>query len=448
MIKAKSVRGSAFDLPKGRRADRARTPSAIQPPLEFVWLQLQTHRPAIQPSRARVDLQHAPDVEDNGLDWHATIIWQGSPSAPAPGGGNAPPYLSRIDHSGSDRRGCAGGRCRLRSIEQRDPSAPIEVWGVIKRNSSPRSADAVERWLSGASGLGLVDHRSMSECLACDLAAGRVPPPGGLILETGCWRVEYCVGPLGIGTLVVKPKRHVLHAADLGDDETLEMGPLIRRTATAVGRLTDATQVYACLWSHGPVHIHCVVQPALPDAVSEFGVYGPRIQAAMFAQGGSVDPHRAAAFAEAAESGSRATAPATDLQIDSLVSPGREQARTPVGCARRAGAPEHAGSLPMWRRQSGRSPNRESTTCGSRGIARSNTILRPGVAYPRSCCEAHRGGLPASTDRRCASANGFQDASTPSLPAGKRLAPERGTSALAGKTPMGGTGLEPATSCL
>jgi hypothetical protein len=57
--------------------------------------------------------------------------------------------------------------------------------------------------------------------------------------------------------------------------------------------------MYVC-GRNGPVHIHYVVQPALPNVVSEFGVYGPRMQAAMFAQGGSVDPHDAEAFADAA----------------------------------------------------------------------------------------------------------------------------------------------------
>ena len=78
------------------------------------------------------------------------------------------------------------------------------------------------------------------------------------------------------------------------------MGPLLHRTATSVRELTLASQVYVCLWSHGPVHIHYVVQPALPDVVAELGVYGPGMQAAMFARGGSVDADAAAAFAERA----------------------------------------------------------------------------------------------------------------------------------------------------
>ena len=87
----------------------------------------------------------------------------------------------------------------------------------------------------------------MSNCLACDLTAGVVPVPGGLIFETEGWRVEHCVGPLGVRTLIVKPKRHVLYLADITEDEALEMGPLLRNHATAVRELTGASQVYMCL---------------------------------------------------------------------------------------------------------------------------------------------------------------------------------------------------------
>lgn len=140
----------------------------------------------------------------------------------------------------------------------------------------------------------------MDDCLACDLAAGRAPLPGGLIHETAGWRVEHCVGPLGVGTLVVKPKRHVHYLADLDPRESQELGPLLTQTASVVARLTDAAQVYCCLWSHGPVHLHFVVQPELDDVVAEHGVYGPRMQAAMFARGEAIDVGAATAFAHQA----------------------------------------------------------------------------------------------------------------------------------------------------
>jgi diadenosine tetraphosphate (Ap4A) HIT family hydrolase len=123
------------------------------------------------------------------------------------------------------------------------------------------------------------------ECLACDLASGRAPLPGGAIYETEEWRVEHCVGPLGVGTLVVKPRRHVLRVSELTDVESRELGPLLRRSAAVIDDLLAPEQVYVCLWSYAggaPGHIHYVVQPITREAIERHGAHGPRLQAAMF----------------------------------------------------------------------------------------------------------------------------------------------------------------------
>ena len=83
----------------------------------------------------------------------------------------------------------------------------------------------------------------MSDCLACDLTRGTAELPGGVIYETPAWRVEHCVGPLGVGTLIVKPKRHVVALAGLARAEAREMGPLLWNTAAAGEDLTGAEQV-------------------------------------------------------------------------------------------------------------------------------------------------------------------------------------------------------------
>ncbi|MFF1700205.1 hypothetical protein ACFVXC_42345 [Streptomyces sp. NPDC058257] len=73
------------------------------------------------------------------------------------------------------------------------------------------------------------------DCLACGLADGTVPLPGGTILRTSRWTVEHCVGALGVGTLVVQPAR-------------------------------------------------------TPDIDRHGGAYGPALQMAMFAEGASAEP--------------------------------------------------------------------------------------------------------------------------------------------------------------
>ncbi|MFC8197459.1 HIT family protein [Streptomyces sp. NPDC057298] len=125
--------------------------------------------------------------------------------------------------------------------------------------------------------------------------------PGGTVLRTPLWVVEHCVGPLPLGTLVVKPLRHVLHVADLTPDESAELGPLLRRVTTAVTAVTCPEQVYVCLWSHAgavPGHIHFVVQPALTADLERYGAYGPALQTAMFAGGAVPDVAAVAGMCE------------------------------------------------------------------------------------------------------------------------------------------------------
>ena len=122
------------------------------------------------------------------------------------------------------------------------------------------------------------------ECLACALAAGRQPLPGGRIFRTESWLVEHCVGPLGLGTLIVKPERHVTAVASLSRAEAAELGPLLRQASWVAGRLVEADQVYNCLWSHlggRPAHIHYVVQPVTREQIAAYGAFGPSLQVAM-----------------------------------------------------------------------------------------------------------------------------------------------------------------------
>ena len=128
----------------------------------------------------------------------------------------------------------------------------------------------------------------MENCMACDLADGHLPLPGGRLHETTFWLVEHCVGPLGLGTLIVKPRRHVTSVGDLTEDEAAELGPLLRAASAVAGDLVSAEQVYNCLWSHAggvPVHIHYVVQPVTKDLMDQHASHGPSLQVAIFTEG-------------------------------------------------------------------------------------------------------------------------------------------------------------------
>jgi diadenosine tetraphosphate (Ap4A) HIT family hydrolase len=125
-------------------------------------------------------------------------------------------------------------------------------------------------------------------CLACDLLVGVRPLPGGRLAESAGWVVEHSVGPLGLGTLVVKPVRHVVHVAALTDAESEALGPLLRRVAAAVTEVVRPEQVYVCLWSHAdgvPGHLHFVVQPVVKADMARHDAFGPALQMAMFREG-------------------------------------------------------------------------------------------------------------------------------------------------------------------
>lgn len=143
----------------------------------------------------------------------------------------------------------------------------------------------------------------MEGCLACDLTEGRQEPPGGCIFEDERLRVEHCIGPLGVGTLVVKPRRHVVHVAELTEEEASGVGAALLHASTVIEELLHPDQTYVCLWSHAgrlPGHIHWVVQPVTRSDMADFDAHGPALQVAMFARGESPDPVAAAQFAQSA----------------------------------------------------------------------------------------------------------------------------------------------------
>jgi ATP adenylyltransferase len=122
-------------------------------------------------------------------------------------------------------------------------------------------------------------------CVACELTSGARRLPGGRVWETGHWVVEHCVGPLGVGTLVVKPFRHCIHMGALTQVEAADLGPLLARASRCVQELTNAEQVYVCLWSHAdwaPQHIHFIVQPSWTHLRGRYSGPGPTLQAEQF----------------------------------------------------------------------------------------------------------------------------------------------------------------------
>jgi len=125
----------------------------------------------------------------------------------------------------------------------------------------------------------------MEECLACNLTSGKLGLPGGRIYATSHWVVEHCIGPLGVGTLIVKPFRHCVHLWELTNEEARELGPLLCRVAATIKAILKPDQVYVCLWSHAgwmPEHLHFVLQPSWNSSQREHKRPGPFLQVEMF----------------------------------------------------------------------------------------------------------------------------------------------------------------------
>ncbi len=140
-------------------------------------------------------------------------------------------------------------------------------------------------------------------CLACDLNHGRQDLPGGRIHATDRWAVEHCIGPLGVGALIVKPLRHCLRVADLTAQETAELGPLLQRTTSAIEAIVEPDQVYVCLWSHAewtPGHIHFVLQPSWNNLSRDHDKPGPFLQVDMLRSSETPPRDKVEAFAERA----------------------------------------------------------------------------------------------------------------------------------------------------
>lgn len=95
------------------------------------------------------------------------------------------------------------------------------------------------------------------------------------------WRVEHCVGQLGLGTLHVKPLRHVTAVAALTELEASELAPPLARAPAVAACLVDTVkQVHTCAWSHADGragHIDYLVEPVTTARLERFDAVGPTL---------------------------------------------------------------------------------------------------------------------------------------------------------------------------
>ena len=120
----------------------------------------------------------------------------------------------------------------------------------------------------------------MTTCRTCELLARRdagEAPPWDMILRTPCWDVVHAFGTSVEGWLVLVVRRHITALAELSDDESAEMGPLVRDVSRALQATVGCPKTYVVQFpearDHPHVHIHVIPRAAdLPDEMQ-----GPRI---------------------------------------------------------------------------------------------------------------------------------------------------------------------------
>ncbi len=122
-------------------------------------------------------------------------------------------------------------------------------------------------------------------CLACDLNSGKMDLPGGIIHMSKYWVIDHTIGPLPVGTLIVKPIRHCVHFWELTPGEIKDLGPMLHKASQIINAISKPDQIYICLWAHAgwkPVHIHFVLQPSWNNMKSRHRQPGPFLQVDMF----------------------------------------------------------------------------------------------------------------------------------------------------------------------
>ena len=105
----------------------------------------------------------------------------------------------------------------------------------------------------------------MKGCFACELTDGTREVPGGVVYEDELWVVDHCLGPFGVGALVLKTREHRDSLWTMTDEETAAVGPLLRRLSQAIVDAVGAERVYVTVWVDAPPHhMHFVLWPRYP----------------------------------------------------------------------------------------------------------------------------------------------------------------------------------------
>lgn len=118
----------------------------------------------------------------------------------------------------------------------------------------------------------------LADCLACQIVAGKVAVPGGIIAENAWWMADHSLGKHGLGAVVVKSRAHRENLWDLTPSESTSLGPFLQKVTYAMQTALRAERVYINSWvDTEPHHVHFVLQ-ARYLGKAELGLQGLELQ--------------------------------------------------------------------------------------------------------------------------------------------------------------------------
>ena len=121
---------------------------------------------------------------------------------------------------------------------------------------------------------------STPECRTCQLLAQRdagEAPPWDCIVRNQWWDVVHCDSTRLKGWIVLVVRRHVPAVAELTDDESTVLGPLVRDVSRALHELLSCEKTYVVQFAESAVHrhVHVHVIPKAADLPEQY--WGPGI---------------------------------------------------------------------------------------------------------------------------------------------------------------------------
>lgn len=123
-----------------------------------------------------------------------------------------------------------------------------------------------------------------SDCLGCQINAGKIVPPGGMIHRTRYWILDHAMGqtvgaPLPLkGFLMLKAARHVEHMSDLHPGEAAEFGEVLYYVSRALRVVVKPEKIHYFCMGELVRHVHWYIVPRY----SHMPASGPEVLSGVF----------------------------------------------------------------------------------------------------------------------------------------------------------------------